>query len=71
MKIVVLEKCQINGAWANPGDILHCEDGAAMALEAHGYVRFELEPETPKATHAEHKAPAHNIQHPHAKSHRA
>lgn len=80
MKIIVLEKCQINGAPAKPGDVLQVEEAVAVNLEAHGYAKFafhmpdrttNVEAEAPKAKHAEHKAPAHNIQHPHAKSHRA
>lgn len=67
MKILVLEKCKVNGAPANPGDVLDVEEGAAVELEAHGYAAFEPEDDAPKPEHAKHKAPAHK----HGKSHSA
>jgi hypothetical protein len=59
MKILILEKCKVNGAPANPGDVLDLEEGVAIDLEAHGYASFDSEAPTPKAERAKHKAPAH------------
>jgi hypothetical protein len=47
MKIKILEKCRVNGADANPGDILEADDTTALELEAHGYAAFHQEPIEP------------------------